>query len=465
MSHRQTRSQALDVVKNQVMINYLYQQQGNNGWRLNQPGTTEGVLLRISRETYLAHPPELVDSDLAAALRDLNVQSAMTIHSQVIKSYLQSMPNATELPLLNGLAVQVVPTVQALARARVHHFAAVVASEERLVVWDDDAVNMLTRAKTIEWELMQLLWTSSNPFRDSKHASKLDLAISEKELSSDYASEEMAMPKERPTIFINTVLVSISLACIIATLGLGLRQLIIELQIENGYAPNPYIRFAFLAFTPIWMFFGMFFFNVLVTNIAECIGPIQQMNINSKHYSAKTSPRLTNNLPHVTIQAPVYKESLEEVIQPTIVSIKKAISTYELQGGSANIFVNDDGLQLISEEDRETRMAFYADNGIGWVARPGHSKDPNGFQRKGKFKKASNMNFALKLSCAMEDKLLDLQRGVEWTSTDEAEATAWALEQAVADQGGVAWADGNIRIGDYILISKSCNPLLCSQLT
>jgi hypothetical protein len=444
---------ALDAVKNQVMVNYLYQQQGNNGWRSGQPGTEEGVLLRIARESYLAHPPELIDSALADALRDLNVQSAMTIHSQVIKSYLLSMPDATELPLLNGLAVQVVPTVESLARARVHHFAAVVASEGRLVVWDDDAVNMLSRAKTIEWELMQLLWTStaaSNPF-STKHASKVDLTITEKEVDSD---SELAAPKPRPTIFINTILVSISLCAIIATLGLGLRQLIIELQIEMGYAPNPFIRFAFLALTPIWMFFGMFFFNVLITNIAEIIGPIQQMNINSKHYSAKTVPRLTRDLPHVTIQAPVYKESLEEVIQPTIVSIKKAISTYELQGGSANIFVNDDGLQLISEEEREARMAFYADNGIGWVARPAHSKEPGGFQRKGKFKKASNMNFALALSCSMEDKLLDLKRGSAWTSTDEAEATQWALEQAIADKGGIAWADGNIRIGDYILISK-----------
>ena len=453
--HRQTRSQALDVVKNQVMINYLYQQQGNNGWRSSQPGASEGVLLRIARESYLAHPPELVETPLAFALRDLNVQSAMTIHSQVISSYLQSMPNATELPLLNGLAVQVVPTVEDLARARVNHFAAVIASEARLVVWDDDAVNMLSRAKTIEWELMQLLWTS-NPFRDSKmvsvRGSKIDLNISEKEIQ-DSDSEEMAAPKPRPTIFINTVLVSISLCCIIATLGLGLRQLIIELQIEMGYAPNPFIRFAFLAFTPIWMFFGMFFFNVLVTNIAECIGPIRQMEMNSKHYSAKTVPRLVRDLPHVTIQCPVYKESLEEVIQPTIVSIKKAMSTYELQGGTANIFINDDGMQLIKEEEREARMAFYADNGIGWVARPGHSKEPGGFQRKGKFKKASNMNFALSLSCALEDKLLGIDRTTGWTSTDEAEATAWALEQAIADKGGIAWADGNIRIGDYILIS------------
>ena len=50
--------------------------------------------------------------------------------------------------------------------------------------------------------------------------------------------------------------------------------------------------------------------------------------------------------PHITIQMPVYKESLAGVIRPTVASLKAAISQYELQGGTANIFINDDGLQV-----------------------------------------------------------------------------------------------------------------------
>ena len=42
--------------------------------------------------------------------------------------------------------------------------------------------------------------------------------------------------------------------------------------------------------------------------------------------------------PHVTIQMPVYKEELNAVMRPTIASLKAAISTYEMQGGMANIF-------------------------------------------------------------------------------------------------------------------------------
>lgn len=115
------------------------------------------------------------------------------------------------------------------------------------------------------------------------------------------------------------------------------------------------------------------------------------MKQNSRFYSAKKSPRLMGELPHITIQCPVYKESLVATIAPTIKSINAAISTYELQGGSANMFVNDDGLQLLDEEGRQERIDFYADHGIGWTARPkvGAIVDGKAFERRGKFKKVS----------------------------------------------------------------------------
>lgn len=65
------------------------------------------------------------------------------------------------------------------------------------------------------------------------------------------------------------------------------------------------------------------------------------------------------------------------------------MQTYARQGGTSAIFICDDGLQLLSEELRQERLAFYANHNIGWVARPGHSSDPDGFKRAGKFKKAS----------------------------------------------------------------------------
>lgn len=115
------------------------------------------------------------------------------------------------------------------------------------------------------------------------------------------------------------------------------------------------------------------------------------------------------------------------------------------------MLINDDGLQLIDEDERRARIEFYADHGIGWTARPKHGED--GFVRKGKFKKASNMNYGLMLSNNVEEKLKQIPRGEDWTQNDEAREYGRCLNE-VLEENGRAWADGNIRIGDYILLSK-----------
>ena len=63
------------------------------------------------------------------------------------------------------------------------------------------------------------------------------------------------------------------------------------------------------------------------------------------------------------------------------------------------------------------------------------------------------MNFALHISCMVEDKLALIQRPLDWTQADEAQAYEIFLKKALEDNGR-AWADGNIRVGDYILLSK-----------
>ena len=85
----------------------------------------------------------------------------------------------------------------------------------------------------------------------------------------------------------------------------------------------------------------------------QCIfwGPSSQARQNFKYYSGKAPERrVTGRLPHITVQCPVYKESLANVIDPTMQSVRAAISTYELQGGTASIFVNDDGMQLLDQD-------------------------------------------------------------------------------------------------------------------
>lgn len=166
-------------------------------------------------------------------------------------------------------------------------------------------------------------------------------------------------------------------------------------------------------------------------------------------------------LAHVTVQLPVYKESLQEVIMPTIASLKKAITTYERQGGSVGILVCDDGLQLLSQAEADERRAFYFNNSIAYVARPGHNQD--GFIRKGRFKKAGNMNFTIRLSLRVEEIMDEMrpdaqaEKGAEhyWCDLDENALYDTALAQALEESKGQAWAAGNIRMGAIILIIDS----------
>jgi hypothetical protein len=62
------------------------------------------------------------------------------------------------------------------------------------------------------------------------------------------------------------------------------------------------------------------------------------------------------------------------------------------------------------------------------------------------------MNYGLMLSCKVE-KLARFQRPDDWTQADEAQAYEACLKE-VLEENGRAWADGNIRMGDYILLSK-----------
>ncbi|KAK4133561.1 hypothetical protein BT67DRAFT_53734 [Trichocladium antarcticum] len=435
-------SMFLDDIKHEVMVNYLYQQQCSHLWVSDGSGEIEGVLLRKSRGQYMACPPQLGNSPFALACAALNVQCAMTVNSRVIKTFLQWSPDAVDVPLMNGLRVQILPTIDDLPRARKHQFAAFVASEGLLVVWDDDALHLVQRAKAIESELMELVWKAGG---DDDEDEKGGPAATELEI--DEESGEL-IPEKRPVHLLNTYLVSLTLILVIVLLGAGARQLAIEVSVDGDYT-----RLALLALFPVQIFFTLFFCQVIFGCLAQIFGPIRQLTINSKFYSARPPPRLRSTvLPHVTVQCPVYKEGLAGVIAPTVKSIKQAMSTYELQGGSANMFVNDDGLQLISEEERRARIEFYADHSIGWVARPKHGE--NGFTRRGKFKKASNMNFALMISCKVEEHLAQVQRTPEWSQHDEAQAYESALKD-VLEADGRAWADGNVRVGDYILLIDS----------
>jgi Glycosyl transferase family group 2 len=329
-----------------------------------------------------------------------------------------------------------------------------------LIVWDDHPKNLLGRAASIEEQLMRMIWGDGEQLyekpeeKKSANVSIVDLpdgTVTPSEL------EDALIRENRPTKLLNSVFVGLTLTLLVAALGSGWRNLAIEVSADGSYT-----RLALLVVTPCQIFVSLFFMQIIIVNLVQMFGPISQLNINSKFYSGKAPRRLSRyqqTLSHVTIQMPVYKEGLVAVIQPTIISLKAAISTYELQGGTANIFVNDDGMQLLPEDEAQARRDFYEEHSIGWVARPKHNpKSEDGekvFLRRGKFKKASNMNYALMVSNKVEEKLLLVQRTHDWTQEQEYSAYDECLAQVLAEEEGRAWAEGNIRVGDYILLIDS----------
>ncbi|KAF9230491.1 glycosyl transferase family group 2-domain-containing protein [Melanogaster broomeanus] len=130
------------------------------------------------------------------------------------------------------------------------------------------------------------------------------------------------------------------------------------------------------------------------------------------------------------------------------------MQTYARQGGTSSIFVHDNGLQIISEEEREARIAFYAIHNIRWVARTKHDGAPDGFKRAGRFKKAPNMNYGLALSLKLEKHLKALEEAIERGEFSEDEYMCLedrALEMAIEE----TYEESGRKLGEIILIVEA----------
>jgi len=486
--HRNTDVDALNEVRNDMMVNWLYEQQLRKQYATGDD-PFEGVVLKKSRGNFTCCPPHMaaIPESLFAMVSQMNVRCAMTVNTPVVRALLGSISARTNLgfvPLPDGLQVQILHTMGDLPRGQQHHFAAFIEDAQLLVVWDDDPEKLLARAKDLELRFIEIIWgkekdgggdedddeddeapldekkKKSTKRKRSRSRSKTKApmeSIHELELTPEELEEALANDK-RPVKLQSAVMVSMTMTLSICCLGLGWRALAYQCVVDRSY-----LRLALIGVGPVQFFLSIFFFQTIIGNIFQLFGPNSHMSTNSKYYSGKPPPRLNRShgeLPHVTIQMPVYKEGLAGVIKPTVLSIKAAISTYEMQGGKANIFVNDDGMQLLSEEEGLARRDFYEEHNIGWVARPPHNSmtgphEPP-FLRRGKFKKASNMNYALNVSTRVEDRLEGVNRqNQRWTQQHEVAAYYRCLADVVQEDEGLTWAEGNIRVGDYILLIDS----------
>lgn len=478
------------------MATYIYNRIMVSGWirpdAASDPDNIHGVLIRRTRGQYLS-VPEPVHPALFDAVNRMNLAVAITIRPRLLEGILAVLTEGqSELRFKDGSQLQV---IDSLAHAypttvKKYQYACICQAERMLLVWHDDISHVLNHAAQLEEKLLAMIWGSgkmannvlTDPFRTPSVMSQNGHsgystpapAFSEKAnyITSDATEEELEAEKEkamerpeslkRPVMRTSAVFIGLAMCLTIILLtGVYIGRLVSECLLAGNW-----VRMALVVPIPVLFCISLFFFQILFSDIFQMIGPIGGNTTNSRYYSCH-KPSLNRaymegmELPKITIQMPVYKEGMDSVIIPTIRSLQQAVSFYESHGGSATIFINDDGLRAgLTEAQVRQRQDYYHNNNIGWVARPRHNGD-EGYVRKGKFKKASNMNFALNFSQRVEKRMQEMvDRKIAATGTDlldegeEEELYHTALGQLL-DEEPLAWADGDIRVGEILLLVDS----------
>ena len=167
-----------------------------------------------------------------------------------MRSIVASQPDAIDISMKNGLRIQILPSIDDLAMAKKNQFAAFIAEEELLVVWDDSANNLVKRAKAIEAELMEIVWGNDDAEEEEVIDEKNGVKRRTVELSELESGE--LIPEYRPTNLLNTILVAFTLIIVLTLLGLAARSLAVEIAVDHGF-----IRLAFLALVPVQIFFTL----------------------------------------------------------------------------------------------------------------------------------------------------------------------------------------------------------------
>lgn len=165
----------------------------------------------------------------------------MTVKSKVVSTYIARATDS-EIPIKDGLRIQIIPTIEELVYARKHQYAAFIASESMLVVWDDNPPNLPSRAESIQSDLLKSALDSYEHGLREKGP-----IVAEQEVDAEAATE-----KPRPTMYYNTILTGFSLCLLVVLSGLGWATIAKEVLLLRRYA-----SLAFLAMIPIDWFLAM----------------------------------------------------------------------------------------------------------------------------------------------------------------------------------------------------------------
>jgi hypothetical protein len=243
-------------IKSDMMVKWLYEQQLRKQYVIGD-NASEGVVLKKARGDFTCCPTQMsrIPNSLHAMVTQMNVRCAMTVNTFVVRAMLGAIRSRERemdyIPLAQGLQVQIIRTLTDLPHSQLHHYAAFVEDIGMLVVWEDDAEKLLERAELIEGQVMEIVWRNGE--KDGEDTADEKEPISEDVAEVDPSQLEDALSREhRPVILISATQVALTLALCTTTLGVGWRNIAMEIMVDGSM-----MRLALVAVTPVLFFVSL----------------------------------------------------------------------------------------------------------------------------------------------------------------------------------------------------------------
>jgi hypothetical protein len=191
----------------------------------------------------------------------------MTINTHAIQLFL-SVQQDNHASIRNGLAIQILPSVQYLPRCFKHQFAAFIRNQGCLVVWDDEPEHLVSRAAELESLILATIWNGDEMEEMEEKRENVPVNVVRVEDSQKENDLEAMAPEPRSIVLWNPTMVAGTLTLMCSALGLGIRSLALEIA-----ADGTYLRLALLALLPIYFFMGLvsYFMSYFINSLLNIL--------------------------------------------------------------------------------------------------------------------------------------------------------------------------------------------------
>ncbi|KAG1764063.1 hypothetical protein EV702DRAFT_1155002 [Suillus placidus] len=370
----------MDYDRYNATLPYIFKPTQGDAWfRPHEDSVPPGICLCTHDGQFRVFPYETAAlTPFEAAVAALNPLVAVKVSSAAVHAALEEQAIDDCIYVDSNTHIQVLDSMFLLPQAEKDQNTAFIRDECVLIVWSDSLD--IPIARDFEDHLIRLLWCTKPPLPSTHELSinsdkPADPRLTPSSTNSQKptcADPEKASQKQSacPIMLYAPVYNGLSAALAFSFIGKGLTTLLSEFRLDGNYT-----NFTLCALMPLLFCVSLFFTLQIMQNLTFAIGPIAHYHQNSRYYSAVPplpNPAIDNALPHITIQMPVYKESLATVLTPSLTSLKTGMQTYAHHGGTSSLFIDDDGLCILPPDQAKERIEYYTTHGIGWIARPRH---------------------------------------------------------------------------------------------